>query len=87
MAAPGSEEKSLTPEIRAILEDAVGPDMANRIIIGSCNILSVEEADIYGEEFDRFLMRLEMVIPNIVGLRPGEAVIERLRRLKIGTGA
>lgn len=74
------------PEIRTILEDAMGPDMANRIIVGSCNILSVEEADIHGEEFDRFLMRLEKLIPNLIGLRPGEAVIERLQRLKDGTG-
>ncbi len=87
MAVPDSEEKSLTPEIRAILEDAMGPDLANRIIVGSCNILSVEEADIHGEEFDRFLMRLEKLIPNLVGLRPGEAIIERLRGLKDGTGA
>ncbi len=86
MSASSDGEKSLAPKIRAVLEETVGKDMANRIMVGSCNILSVDERELHGENFDLFINRMETVIPAIVGIGPGEVIVERLRGLKDGIG-
>ena len=87
MSAFSSENKSMSPKIRAVLEETVGNDMANRIIVGSCNILSIEERELYGENYDHFVGRMEIVIPAIVGYKPGQVIIERLWRLGDDIGA
>jgi hypothetical protein len=82
MAQPADPTRSLAPRVRAVLADRMGRDMADRIIVGSCNILAVDENELYGDNFDLFVERMELVIPAIIGLRPAEAVIGRLRELK-----
>lgn len=83
------EEKktSLAPRIRAVLAAAVGDEMADRIIVGSCNILDLEESELYGANFDQFVGRMEIVVPSILGTRPGEAVVKRLWELKREAGS
>ena len=75
----------MAPKIRAVLAEAVGKDMADRIIVGSCSILTIDQEELYNDNFDMFVSRMEIVIPAIVGIKPGEAVVKRLWVLKHGT--
>ncbi len=75
----------MVAQIRAVLADAVGKEMADRIVVGSCSILSIDQADLFNENFDMFVTRMETVIPAIIGIKPGEAVVKRLWGLKNGT--
>lgn len=72
----------MAPEIRAVLAEAVGKDMADRIIVGSCSILTIDQEALFNENFDMFVSRMEIVIPAIIGIKPGEAVVKRLWGLK-----
>lgn len=82
-----SAKKSLAPQIRAVLAEAFGKEMADRIIVGSCNILTIDQEDLFGNNFDMFVSRMEMVIPSLIGLKPGAAVVKRLWRLQDETVA
>lgn len=86
MSKQSNNKKSLAPKIRAILEEVFGKEMTHRLMVGSCNILSVDEDELYDENFDKFVMRMETVIPALVG-RAGEPVIKRLWSLKYGSSA
>jgi hypothetical protein len=81
MAQP-ADANSLAPKVRAVLAQAMGRDMANRIIVGSCNILAIEENELYGDNFDLFVDRMELVIPAIIGLEPAKTLIKHLWELK-----
>ena len=63
--------ESLAPRIRVVLAAALGKEMANRIVIGSCNILSLDESELFGANLDQFLGRMEIVVPAIIGIKPG----------------
>lgn len=82
MSTENSAKKTLAPAIRATLTEAVGEQLANRIMVGSCSILTIDEDDLIGENFDNFVTRMEIVIPALIGTKPGEAVIKRLWELK-----
>ena len=87
MSELNSEKKSMATQIRGVLVGAVGKEMANRIMVCSCNILAIDEEQLFDDNFDMFVTRMETVIPSIIGIKPGEAVVKRLWELKHETAA
>lgn len=80
--ASGSGSRSLAPLILAVLTEAIGADMAGRIMVGSCSILTIDQDELSNDNFDMFVKRMEIVIPSLIGIKPGAAVVNRLRRLQ-----
>lgn len=78
MSDVGAPERSRSPEIRVVLAGTVGDDLADRIITGSCNILSLDESELHGQNLDRFMRRMEIVVPDLVGLKAGQVILKRL---------
>ena len=77
----------MAPQIRAVLAEAVGQELADRIMVGSCSILTIDQENLFDDNFEMFVTRMGTVIPAIIGIKPGEAVVKRLWGLKNETVA